>query len=250
PVDKPLDFLQGFASIRVADLPDGVVRGNFDASVPVLLNKMGLTLPRAAAVAANSYEDLDNAVVNMLKSRYKRHQPLSVVYISFGSVITPPPHEIEALTQVLEESNFPFLWSFRGDVEKQLPPGFPKRTSSKGKIVPWAPQQKILEHPSVGVFVSHGGWNSILESISGGVPMVFRPFFGDQKLNTRTVEAIWGFGLGLEGGMLTKEATTNALNFILSTEEGKKMRQKVGVQKELAYKAVQPNGSSIENFKT
>ncbi|KAA3470745.1 flavonoid 3-O-glucosyltransferase-like [Gossypium australe] len=277
PVDKPLDFLQGFASIRVADLPDGVVRGNFDASVPVLLNKMGLTLPRAAAVAANSYEDLDNAVVNMLKSRYKRflnvgpsnlisacpvddrhgcldwlesHEPASVVYISFGSVITPPPHEIGALTQVLEESNFPFLWSFRGDVEKQLPPGFPKRTSSKGKIVPWAPQQKILEHPSVGVFVSHGGWNSILESISGGVPMVFRPFFGDQKLNTRTVETIWGFGLGLEGGTLTKEATTNALNFILSTEEGKKMRQKVEVQKELAYKAVQPNGSSIENFKT
>ncbi|XVE98726.1 hypothetical protein REPUB_Repub03eG0132900 [Reevesia pubescens] len=275
PQDKTLDFLQEFSGIRAADLPDGVISGNFDAAVPALLHKMGLALSRATAIAANSYEDLDYAVVNMLKSRFNmflnvgpfnlfsqiddthgclhwlnKHEPASVVYISFGSVITPPPHELAALSEALEESDLPYLWSFRGNPEKVLPPGFLERTSSKGKIVPWAPQKNILEHPSVGVFVTHGGWNSVLESIIGGVPMIFRPFFGDQRLNTRTVEAVWEFGLGLDEGTLTKEGTKKALKFILSTEEGKKMREKIGVQKELAYKAVQPNGSSVEYFKT
>ncbi|XWS73203.1 hypothetical protein CRYUN_Cryun02cG0106200 [Craigia yunnanensis] len=274
PEDKALDFLQEFSAIRAADLPDGISSGDFDAPMPALLHKMGLALSRATAIAANSYEDFDNTVVNMLKSRFNmflnvgpfnlisvspiddthgcldwlnKHEPASVVYISFGSVITPPPHELAASSEALEESDVPYLWSFRGNPEKQLPPGFLERTSSTGKIVPWAPQLKILENPSVGVFVTHGGWNSVLESIIGGVPMIFRPFFGDQRLNTRTVEAVWEFGLGLEGGTITKEGTKKAFKFISSTEEGKKMREKIGVQKD---KAVQPNGSSVENFKT
>ncbi|KAG4150496.1 hypothetical protein ERO13_D04G007800v2 [Gossypium hirsutum] len=279
PKDKPLHFLPHFSSIRVADLPNGLTSGDIDAPMPALLYKMGVSLSRAAAVATNSYEDLDNTVVNMLKLRFStflnvgpfnlvsvssstvddshgtldwmsKHEAASVVYISFGSVITPPPHELHALCEALEECEFPYLWSLRGSPEKQLPLGFLERTSSKGKIVPWAPQQKILEHPSVGVFVSHVGWNSVLESINGCVPMICRPFFGDQQLNTRTVEVVWGFGLGLEGGTLTKEGAKKALKLILCSQEGKKMREKIRVQKELACKAVKPNGSSNENFKT
>ncbi|GMI97547.1 UDP-glucosyl transferase 78D2 [Hibiscus trionum] len=275
--DKPLDFLPDFSGLCVADLPDGIASGDLDAPIPALLHKMGQALPRATAIAANSYEDLDNTVVNILKQRFKlylnvgpfnlvssstvddshgclewlsKNEPASVVYISFGSVITPPPHELQALCEALEECEFPFLWSFRGNPEKDLPQGFLARRRSKGKIVPWTPQQKILEHPSVGVFISHGGWNSVLESIVGGVPMIFRPFFGDQGLNTRTVEAVWGFGLGLEGGTLTKEGAMKALKLTLCSEQGKKMRDRIGVQKLLAYNALKPNGSSVENFKT
>ncbi|XP_039057943.1 flavonoid 3-O-glucosyltransferase-like [Hibiscus syriacus] len=277
PQDKALDFLPDFSAIRVADLPDGITSGEFDAPLLALFHKMGPALSRATAIAANSYEDLDNTVVNMLKLRFNmylnvgpsnlvssstvndshgcldwlsKHEPASVAYISFGTVMEPPPQELQALCEALEESEFPFLWSFRGSPEKQLPSGFLERTSSKGKIVPWAPQQKILEHPSVGVFVSHGGWNSVLESICGGVPMICRPFFGDQGLNTRTVEAIWGFGLGLEGGTLTKEGAMKALKLTLRSQQGKQLRDRIRPQKELAYNAVKPNGSSVENFKT
>ncbi|KAK8601997.1 hypothetical protein V6N13_058337 [Hibiscus sabdariffa] len=80
--------------------------------------------------------------------------------------------------------------------------------------------------------------------------MILRPFFGDQGLNTRTVEAVWGFGLGLDVGTLTKEGAMKALKVTLRSEEGKKMRDRIGVQRELAYNAVKPNGSSVENFKT
>ncbi|XVF34261.1 hypothetical protein REPUB_Repub18cG0044100 [Reevesia pubescens] len=182
PQDNALDFFKDFSGIRVADLPDALIFGSSDASVPALLDKTGPALSRVTAIAANSYEDLDITVVNMLESRFNmflnigpfnlvsvspiddkhgcldwlhKHEPASVVYISFGSVITPPPHEIAALAEALEECDLPYRWSFRENPENQLPPGFLERTRSKGKIVPWAPQLKILENPAAGVFVTH-----------------------------------------------------------------------------------------------
>lgn len=180
------------------------------------------------AVAINSFEDVHVRAMDELKSRFHKflnvspftlkappswmsdehgcldwldqHDYATVAYISFGRVITPPPHELIALAETLEESGEPFLWSFGGNAEERLPKGFSQRTSQRGsgKILPWADQLLVLAHPSVGVFVTHCGWNSILESIIAGVPMICRPFFGDQKINTRTLEREWGFGVVLK----------------------------------------------------
>ncbi|GLT30023.1 hypothetical protein SLA2020_048480 [Shorea laevis] len=275
--DKTLDFLPEFSAIRASDLPDEVVCRNVHSPFAEMLHKMGLALPRATAVAANSFQELDPLIVNMLKSRFQKflnvgpfcltvpppfsdtydcmewlnkQEPSSVVYISFGSVITPPPHELTALLEALEDVGSPYLWSLRGDQEKLLGREFVERSKEKGKIVPWVPQLKVLQHNSVGVFVTHCGWNSVLESIIAGVPLIVRPFFGEQNLNNRIVEAVWGMGLGVEGGIVTKDGMVKALKLILSTEEGEKLRKKIEVHKELALKAVEPNGSSTENFQT
>lgn len=260
------------------DLPEGLVSGPLDEGVPLLLHKMGQILPKAAAVAANSYEELDLPDVNtLMKTRLpkflnigpftlssllppasdeycclewlEKREKSSVAYISFGSVIQPPLPELTALAEALEARKTPFLWSFRGNPTEQLPLGFLQRTSVYGKMVPWAPQIKILQHSSVGVFVTHGGWNSILESIIGGVPMICRPFFGDQKLNERTLETVWGIGLGIEGRKFTKDGTMKALEVVLCSEEGKIMREKIAVLKKLAFQAVESEGSSTANFK-
>lgn len=179
-----------------------------------------------------------------------KHRAASVAYISFGSMMTPPPQELAALVDALEATGFPFLWSFRDYAEENLSNGFQERTSKNGKLVPWAPQLLVLRHRSVGVFVTHCGWNSILETIIAGVPMICRPFFGDQKLNSKVIELVWGIGVGIEGGVFTKEGVLKALELTLSSEQGKKMRGKVEALKEPAMKAVLPNGSSNENFKT
>ncbi|OWM83203.1 hypothetical protein CDL15_Pgr011885 [Punica granatum] len=120
----------------------------------------------------------------------------------------------------------------------------------KGKIVPWTPQLAVLRHRSVGVFVTHCGWNSLVESITGGVPLTGRPFLWDQPLNRSTMEDEWKIGVGVEGGVITKEGTVRALKLILCSEEGKRMRERVGVLKEAALGSMEPNGSSTRNFKS
>ncbi|XP_028775372.1 flavonoid 3-O-glucosyltransferase-like [Neltuma alba] len=179
-----------------------------------------------------------------------KQKTASVLYIAFGSVILPPPHELSALAQALEEGKFPYIWSFRGSPEKQLPEGFLKRTGEQGIVVPWAPQLDILKHASTSVFMTHCGWNSILESIVGGVPMICRPFFGDQRLNTLMLEGEWGVAMAVDNGVITKNEIIRVLESSLTGEKGKMMRSNVTSLKQSAMKAIEPSGSSTQNFRT
>ncbi|XP_021688608.2 flavonoid 3-O-glucosyltransferase [Hevea brasiliensis] len=275
---KMLDFLPGFSGICATDIPPEITCGDLNSPMPRMLHKMGLMLPKATAVAINSFEEIDTAMVNLTNSRFKKFLnigPLvltlpdlkisdsegclqwldkqkqeSVAYISFGSTVMPPPHELEALAEALETSGFHFIWSIRGNPEEKLPKGFLERTKDKGIVVSWAPQLKILQHEATGAFITHCGWNSVLESIVGGVPMICRAFFGDQRLNMRTIENVWGVGTGIGDGEITKDGAMKALELVLSSEEGQYMRQKLEDIRKLAFDAVQSHGSSTANFET
>ncbi|XP_057515033.1 flavonol 3-O-glucosyltransferase F3GT2-like [Actinidia eriantha] len=149
---------------------------------------------------------------------------------SFASTITTPPHnEVLALAEALQASKVPFRWSLRDHSRPLLPRGFLENVLAFGKIVSWAPQSQVLAHPAIRFFVTHCGWNSILESITGGVPIVCRPFFGDQTLNRTKVQDACEFGLGL---------TMSALELILSCEEGKKPMENIILLKQNAVEAV------------
>ncbi|KAL3535342.1 hypothetical protein ACH5RR_003803 [Cinchona calisaya] len=276
--DELVKFIPGFSEVRLGDLPSGIVSGNLESPFSIMLYKMGQILPRANALPINSFEELDPPINEDLKSKFKnvlnvgpsnltsppplantsdvhgcipwldRQKPGSVVYIGFGTVATPPPHELNALAEALETSNTPFLWSLKDSFISSLPGGFLERTSEVGKIVPWAPQVQVLAHASVGVFINHSGWNSVLESIAAGVPIICRPFFGDHQLNSWMVEKVYQIGLRIEGGSFTKDATMRALELVLSSEKGKRLKEQILIYKELALKAVGPNGSSTKNL--
>ncbi|KAJ6967721.1 anthocyanidin 3-O-glucosyltransferase 2-like [Populus alba x Populus x berolinensis] len=138
-------------------------------------------------------------------------QPLSsVVYLCFGSMGGFGEDQVKEIAWGLEQSGHRFLWSLRqpppqGKMEPPsdytnprdvLPEGFLDRTANTGKIIGWAPQTDILAHPSVGGFVSHCGWNSILESIWFGVPIAAWPLYAEQQLNA--FQMIVELGLGVE----------------------------------------------------
>ncbi|CAK7344580.1 unnamed protein product [Dovyalis caffra] len=276
--EQLVDFLPGFSQIHIADIPENIISDSNGSEFSAMLHKMGLTLPRAAAVALNSFEELDPDVANLFKSRLPKFLYIgpfalaspdpfmsdsqgclewldkqkqgSVVYISFGSVIKLPPQEFPELAEALEECKLPFLWSFRGNPEEELPKGFLERTKERGKVVSWTPQAKVLQNKATGVFMTHCGWNSVLESIIGCVPMICMPFFGDQTMSKRKVEAVWGTGIGMEGGRITKQVVMKALKLILSTDEGYKMRKKLEYLQGLVLDAVESNGSSTKNFET
>ncbi|XP_074366292.1 UDP-glycosyltransferase 1-like [Apium graveolens] len=130
---------------------------------------------------------------NVLK--WLDEKPLSsVVFLCFGTFGSFPEEQVKEIALALEHSGHPFLWSLRplaeGDPQSKytnlddiLPPGFLERTSRTGKIIGWAPQVTVLSHRAVGGFVSHCGWNSILESVWFGVPVATWPMYAEQQLN-------------------------------------------------------------------
>nr|QCP68996.1 flavonoid 3-O-glucosyltransferase [Salvia miltiorrhiza] len=276
--DKALSFIPGLEMVTTSDLPPEVFLDNSPSPLAITINKMVQQLPKSTAVVLNSFEEIDPIITKDLKSKFRhflnvgpsilasparaapddktgclswlgsQNRPNSVVYISFGTVITPPENELAALAEALETCGFPFLWSLKEHAKKSLPTGFLERTNSLGKIVAWAPQQQVLAHENVGVFVTHCGWNSILESISSCVPLICRPFFGDQMLNSRMVQDSWKVGVRVKGGVFTKSETVESLRELMTTEKGEKMRENVGVLKDKAMAAVEPQGTSSKNF--
>ncbi|KAH7285948.1 hypothetical protein KP509_33G052500 [Ceratopteris richardii] len=136
-------------------------------------------------------------------------QPLSsVLFVSLGSLATISVQQAEEFAFGLESSNVPFVWVIREGLIQggDLPAGFRDRVRGRPCLVRWAPQLKVLGHPSVGGFLTHSGWNSTLESISAGVPMLGWSLFGDQMLVCQcwdglclgikclTADALWTLG--------------------------------------------------------
>lgn len=277
--EKTLSFLPGMSSVRFSDLPGEILPENSESPLAIMIYKMVQKLPKSTAVVINSFEEIYPLIKNDLKSKFQnfldiqlsilsedpsivsgdsdqeclswleKQRHASVVYISFGTVAEAQPEELAALAEVLETGEFPFLWSMKDNAKKLLPEGFLNRTSKFGMIVSWAPQLKVLENPSVGIFMTHCGWNSVLESISCGVPMICRPFLGDQRSNSRMVEAVWKIGVRIEGGVFTKKGTIEALHYIMSNETGKAIRENLNKLKQKAENAVKLDGSSTKNFK-
>ncbi|KAL9152399.1 hypothetical protein ABFS82_11G119700 [Erythranthe guttata] len=131
-----------------------------------------------------------------------RHPTCSVIYVAFGSLAMFNKAQFQELAVGLEITEMPFLWVVRPD-NRNFPEGFSERVSSRGKIVEWAPQQKILSHPSIACFVSHCGWNSTVESVSNGVPILCWPYFADQFINQSYICDIWKIGLKFENDDVT-----------------------------------------------
>ncbi|GKF55897.1 UDP-glycosyltransferase 85C2-like protein, partial [Tanacetum coccineum] len=126
-----------------------------------------------------------------------------------------------------------------------LPPEFEKLIETKGFIASWCSQEKVLNHPSVGGFLTHGGWGSTIESMSAGVLMVCWPYLWDKLTNCRYISIEWG--VGLEMGKDVKREEVQRLVQELMGEGGLKMRIKATNWKEKAIIATSPDGSSSLN---
>uniref|UniRef100_A0A0E0LIU1 Glycosyltransferase n=1 Tax=Oryza punctata TaxID=4537 RepID=A0A0E0LIU1_ORYPU len=172
----------------------------------------------------------------------------SVLYVSFGSLASMDSQELFETAWGLVDSKIPFLWvirpnSVQGSQQACLPDGFEEATRGRGMVVSWAPQQDVLRHRAVGGFWTHNGWNSTLESICDGVPMICRPQFADQMINTRYVQEVWKIGFELEG-KIERRMIDRAVRKLLCSEEGKEMRYRAKDLKNKAITCIEKGGSS------
>ncbi|XP_065856742.1 UDP-glycosyltransferase 73C1-like [Euphorbia lathyris] len=191
----------------------------------------------------------------------------SVIYVCFGSICNLLTSQLIELALGLELSNRPFVWVLRGggkwmELEKWIEEeGFEERTRGRSLIIRgWAPQLVILSHVSIGGFLTHCGWNSTLEAISEGVPMITWPLFADQFCNEKLVVEVLkiGVNVGAEatvvwgdeektGVSVKKEDVVKAISKLM--DEREEMRRKAKELSLKAKKAVEENGSSNLNLK-
>lgn len=152
----------------------------------------------------------------------------SVVFVCFGTEYLFSKEELEEIASGLELSNANFLWVVRS-IKEALPQGFLERVKNRGMVVEgWAPQAKILQHPNVGGFVSHCGWNSLMESLCYCVAVIAIPLNYDQPTNARLLENL-GAGLEVprdEEGKLQRQAISDVIKKVLEEKEGEIFRGK------------------------
>ncbi|XP_060195676.1 anthocyanidin 3-O-glucosyltransferase 5-like [Lycium barbarum] len=196
----------------------------------------------------------------------------SVVFVSFGSGGTLSSQQMTELAWGLELSQQKFVWVVRppsdGDADsaylnsggndtrtalEYLPEGFITRTKDMGLVVPmWAKQVEILSHSSVGGFLSHCGWNSTIESLTNGVPMIAWPLHAEQRMNaTMLAEEL---GVAIRPAVLPtkkvvwREEIQGMMRILMQTKEGKCIREKAKKLKMSAKNALSEGGSSYNSI--
>lgn len=174
-------------------------------------------------------------------------EPESVAYINFGSITIMTATQLEEFAWGLANSKHKFLWVIRPDLVEggsvALTEDFKRETRERGVLVSWCPQEKVLSHPSVGVFLTHSGWNSTLESICGGVPMLCWPYFAEQPTNCCYVCTKWGLGMEIECNV-TRDEVEGLVREVMEGEKGKEIRMKARDWKAKAEEAAVVGGSS------
>lgn len=181
----------------------------------------------------------------------------SVVYVSFGSLLTLPKQQMEEIARGLLESGKPFLWvikeeEFEKEEEKLR---CMEELEQKGMVVPWCSQLEVLAHPSLACFVTHCGWNSTLESLCCGIPQVAFPRWTDQGTNAKLIQDVWRTGVRViprEDGLVESDELKRCIGLVMEDgEKGVDLRNNAKKWKDLARETMLEGGSStidLERF--
>ncbi|XP_030536657.1 UDP-glycosyltransferase 74E2-like [Rhodamnia argentea] len=179
----------------------------------------------------------------------------SVVYVAFGSLASLGEEQMEEIAIGLKRMKSNFLWVVRESEEKKLPCNFMQELEllgDKGLVVKWCNQLQVLSHGSVGCFMTHCGWNSTMEGLSLGVPMVVMPQWTDQPTNAAFIAEVWKVGVRVsanEKGIVTGEEIESCVNQVMGGERGKEIKENSLKWRERARIAMEEGGSSDNNIR-
>lgn len=192
----------------------------------------------------------------------------SVLFVNFGSLVRSVPLQLMEIGLGLEASRKPFIWVIKAgdkmpEIEQWLiEENFEERVKDRGLIIKgWAPQIMILSHRAICGFLTHCGWNSTIESICNGVPMITWPHFGDQFLNEMLIVDVLKIGIRIgaeryitwgseksDEVMITRDDVERKVLELMDEEKGTERRVKARDLGEMAKKAMEEGGSSYKNI--
>ncbi|XP_031475706.1 UDP-glycosyltransferase 88A1-like [Nymphaea colorata] len=247
----------------------GLIVNTFDALEPRALQAIsdGLCVPNGPpshvhaigpVIASWKKADGDAECLNWLDSQPDR----SVVFLCFGSLGRFSMDQLREIADGLERSGQRFLWVVRSpgsgsgpalvssdaDPQALLPQGFLERTRDRGLVVKsWAPQTRVLSHGAVGGFMTHCGWNSVLECVCAGVPMVAWPLYAEQRINRALLVKELCLAVAIQegpDGLVGAAEVERCVRLLMGSEEGARLRERAEAARDAAAAAVKEGGSS------
>ncbi|KAK7272990.1 hypothetical protein RIF29_14036 [Crotalaria pallida] len=181
----------------------------------------------------------------------------SVIYISFGSLMVLSQEQVNNIATALKNSNKGFLWVIKPaekdseDEVPNLPLRFLDETKGKGLVVTWCQQEKVLMHHAVACFMTHCGWNSMLETIAAGVPMIAYPKWLDQPTNATLIVKQFQNGVVMsygEDGIASVQEIEKSIREVMDGPSAGEMKKRAMEMKEMGRKALQEGGSSDKSI--
>ncbi|GMP50186.1 hypothetical protein CsSME_00016906 [Camellia sinensis var. sinensis] len=268
------------SEIRAAELAAfGVVVNTFEELEPAYVEEFRRVRGRVWCIGPVSLcnkEDVDKAErgnkasvdENQCLTWLDTKQPSSVVYACLGGLSRFTPPQLVELGLGLEASNRPFIWVIRGKNMEKLEnwirgERFEERTKGRGLLIRgWAPQVLILSHPAIGGFLTHCGWNSTLEGVCAGVPMVTWPLFAEQFYNEKLILQVLRIGVRLGAEFAVKWGEEEKFGVLMKSEqvrrgieevmdegnEGEERRKRARELGKMAKRAMEEGGSSFLNM--
>jgi UDP:flavonoid glycosyltransferase YjiC (YdhE family) len=176
----------------------------------------------------------------------------SVIYVSFGSITTMTKDVLMEFWHGLVNSKKRFLWVIRpdlvdgNDADGQTPAELVEGTKERGYTVGWAPQEEVLAHAAIGGFLTHSGWNSTMESIAAGIPMICWPYFADQQVNSRFVSQVWKLGMDMKD-VSDRVVVEKMVNDLMVEKREEFLKSSVEMSR-LARESVSEGGPSYSNL--
>ncbi|KAM7494839.1 hypothetical protein LguiB_029448 [Lonicera macranthoides] len=192
--------LDGSVLSRIRTIcPNTYTIGPLHAHLKTRLTAEAMSI-RPPTSSSNSLWEEDRSCITWLDQQPSK----SVIYISIGSLTIMTWDQLMEFWHGLVNSGERFLWVRRPgsvrekETEIEIPVELLEGTKERGCVVGWAPQEEVLAHPSIGGFLTHSGWNSTLESIAEGVPMICWPHYVDQHVSSRFVSEVWKIGMDMK----------------------------------------------------
>ena len=282
--DDAIDYIPGVPTINPQDMTSYLQESDTTSVCHQIISAAFQDVRKADFVLCNTIQDLENDTISALQAQtqfyaigpvfppgftkssvptslwpesdctnWLNSKPhTSVLYVSFGSYAHVTKSELTEIAHGLSLSGVHFIWVLRPDIvssneTEPLPVGFRAEVADRSMIVPWCHQKQVLAHPAIGGFLTHCGWNSVLESTWCGVPLLCFPLLTDQFTNRKLVVEDWKVGINLKDGrqMITKEKVSERIKHLMDAKSGS--RQYKDAVREVRKKledAVKPNGSS------
>ncbi|KAK6147020.1 hypothetical protein DH2020_017932 [Rehmannia glutinosa] len=282
-----IDYIPGVTSLKPRDLMSFLQETDTSKIMHWIIHKAFTDAKKADFIICNTVEELEPGPISVLKemqpiyaigplfpshftnpavemnlwsesdcSRWLNNKPQgSVLYASFGSYAHSNKQDIETIANGLLLSGLSFIWVLRpgivnSDVTEVLPNGFRENVGNRGLVVPWCKQNAVLSHSVVGGFLTHCGWNSILESIWVGVPLLCFPLVGDQITNRKMVVEDWKIGINLcdDGKLGSSNEVAQRIKLLMSGKTCYELRKNIEQVRKKLENALSGNGSSQMNF--